>query len=132
GPFRDVAVHVEQSPRIRLLRAADVWLLTSVVPEPRVVAHGRWIVAERVGRRRAGPRGVFPFGLGRQAVLLSGARREPLAVVRRGGLSGADQRLRFLPPSPRLVRVGRRRTRDRVARVLGAGQSQLALALQIE
>ena len=52
----------------------------------------RRIVAERVGRRRAGAAGVFPFGLGRQAIVAAGLGAEPLAVRLGGELRHADRR----------------------------------------
>jgi hypothetical protein len=82
APLGDVAVHVVEAPRVRLLRADRMGLLVGVVREPGVfpLAAG---VAERVVRRRSRTAGVLPFRLGRQpiAVLREVALRRVLVVA---------------------------------------------------
>src|SRR5690606_3158280 len=74
-PLGDVAVHVVQPEGVGLLLSADVRLSVAVRPVPGVLVERRRVVAERVGRRRAGPCGVLPLRFGRQTVLPSGAGR---------------------------------------------------------
>src|SRR5205823_5933717 len=66
-PLPDVAVHVVQAPRVRLLGADRRVVALGVALEPAVVADAGGAAAERVGRGGAGPAGVLPLGLRRQA-----------------------------------------------------------------
>src|SRR5690606_4780763 len=131
-PLGDVAVHVVQPEGVGLLLSADVRLSVAVRPVPGVLVERRRVVAERVGRRRAGPCGVLPLRFGRQTVLPSGASREPLTVLRRRVLRDADDRLVVLAPPPGLVGVRRRRPRYRVAGILRPRQAEPALPPQVE
>ena len=77
APLRDVAIHVEESPRVGLFLADRVRLLLAVVGVPpycREVVGG----AEVVGRPRAGAGGIFPLGLGRKAVAVGGEVAVPV------------------------------------------------------
>src|SRR4029079_11113964 len=113
-PLADVAVHVEQPPRVRLLRRHGVRAFPGVLARPRVLAERARIVAETVRRRRAGARRVFPLGLGGQAVRLARLRRQPAAVFHRRVPRHVDRRLLALAVAERLVAVRRRRSRHRV------------------
>src|SRR5688572_33502717 len=79
-PFRQVAMHVVETPRIRLLAADLLIFEIAVVRGPRVILELGRIVAERVGGGGARAAGIFPFGLGRETVILAGLGAEPLAI----------------------------------------------------
>ncbi len=66
------------------------------------------IVAEAVGGVLAGAAGIFPFGLGRQAVVAAGLGREPAAVDLGGELRHADRRRAFLAHAERHLLIGTR------------------------
>ena len=116
-PFGDVAVHVVQAPRIRLLLADRVVLVFAfdgtVAQMPGIVVDLGRIIAERKGGLGSGAAGVFPLRLRRQAVVQPRLRREPFAVPLGGVLSHADGGVSaVLPHAERHVGVRWRRLGD--------------------
>src|SRR5262249_31368811 len=71
APFGDVAVHVVKAPRVGLFLADGVGAVVGVLRKPGVVPQVVGVLAEVPARLRAGPAGVLPFRLGRQAVALA-------------------------------------------------------------
>ncbi len=120
APLGDVAVHVVQAPGIGLL-LADLLGLLGVVDVPGVLAELLGVVAPGVGGLGAGAAGVFPLGLGGQAIDLAGLLGEPAAVFHRGVVGDADDRLAVAAEAEGLVGVGRGRAGDGVGLLLGLG-----------
>ena len=67
APLPDVAVHVVQSPGVRLLLAHRMRLAAGVALEPTVLRQLGFAIAKTIPRCRARAAGVFPLCLGRQA-----------------------------------------------------------------
>src|ERR1019366_7976786 len=80
-PLHDIAVDVAKAPWVGLLLPDLLILEVTILLEPGVFAQLALVVAEEIWGRRAGARGVFPFGLGGQAVELSSLGAEPLAIL---------------------------------------------------
>src|SRR6202000_1063270 len=97
APLSDVTVHVVEAPGIGLFLtdlviAAIAIGQDRIIDEPGVVLQLFRIVAEAVGGLGAGAAGVFPFGLGGQAIKAAGLFAEPLGVLPRGKLGHDDRR----------------------------------------
>src|SRR5580692_3897584 len=124
APLHDVAVHVVQAPGVRLLgadfvgRALLVQFIGGILAVPGVIVEFGRIVAETVSGLAAGAAGVFPLGLGRQAVGLAGLLREPFAIPHGRVVRHADGRVLLALVAVGFVDVGRRRAGDAVGRRL--------------
>ena len=71
APFPDISVHVVQAERVGGPTADRLDRVPRVVLEPGVPRQQRRVVAEAVAVPTPGAAGVFPLGLGRQAVARS-------------------------------------------------------------
>ena len=92
-PFADVAVDVVKTPGVGLLFTDDgVLEVFGVVEEPGVILELGRVVAEVVGGFGSSAGGVFPFGLGGEAVEVAGLSAEPLAEFVGGVLGHANGR----------------------------------------
>ena len=104
APLRHVAVHIVQPPRIGFLESDLVIFIVAIarhgavfaVAEPAIVFELFRIVAEGISGVLSGPAGVFPLGLGGQAIIMPRLRRQPFAVHFGGKLRHADGRKTFL------------------------------------
>ena len=70
-------MNIEQAERIRALERHRLRLATSVLVEPAVLFQLRFVVAERILRRRSGPAGIFPLGFGRQPIAIGMGSDQP-------------------------------------------------------
>ena len=112
-PLGDVAVHIVQAPRVRLLRADGMRLAVAVASIQAYSSSLRGVVAERVGGRRAGAGRVFPFGFGRQAIVVAQDAAEPLRVLPGGEWRDRDGGLvRLVADAVRERRIVQRRGRS--------------------
>ena len=108
NPFGDVAVDIVQAPGIGKFLADFFVAAVAVVEVPGVLAEFGFVVAKGIGSVRAGAAGIFPFGLGRQAVVVAGFGAEPAAIHAGGVVGHADGREAFLAHAERHVGVGLR------------------------
>ena len=90
GPFADVAVHVEEAPRVGLLFTDGLIGEVGVVDIPGVFVELAGVVAKGVGGGGAGAAGVFPFGFGRETVVVAGLEGEPFTELGGGVLGHRD------------------------------------------
>ena len=85
GPFRDVAMHVVEAPRVGLLlgylAVGSDAVIFGVFDEPGVVADLGRIVAEAVSGGSSSSASVFPFRRGGQAVEVTSLSGEPLTEL---------------------------------------------------
>src|SRR5262245_64838727 len=95
APLRDVAVHVVQAPGVGLLLADLLGRPLGVALEPGVLSQLARIVAEVIGRRRAGPAGPLPLGLGRQTIDLARLLRQPTAILHAAVVGDANHGMAF-------------------------------------
>ena len=103
APLGDVAVHVVKPPGVGLL-LADRLRLLGVLDVPGVLAELAPGRRRRIGGLGAGAAGVFPLGLGRQAIDLARLGRQPAAIFHRGVVRHADHRL-SLAAMPKVLSV---------------------------
>ncbi len=108
NPFGDVAMDIVQTPGVGQLLTNFFVSAVAVVEVPGVLAEFGFVVAEGIGSVRAGAAGVFPFGLGRQAIIVAGFGAEPAAIHAGGIMRHADRGEAFFAHAERHVGVGLR------------------------
>src|SRR6266496_66139 len=79
-PFGHVAIHIVKPPGIWLFLADLLIFEVAVLLEPGVFRKLRGIVSKVISGSRARAAGVFPLGLGRQAIELARLGAKPLAI----------------------------------------------------